>query len=704
MRPRFRVLQVIGSMHPGGAEKVVAQIATGLDPGKYEVRVACVREIGRIGDEVAARGVPVTALMNGRESSPYLTPCSLLRVVRRFRPHVVHSHGIVALTAAGPLAWLGGLPRWVHTFHFGNYPYASPRQMFLERLLSRRASQLVCVAPAQRESIVSHHRLAPERLVVIPNGVGASRFAGDEEARRSKRAELGLSVADFVVGTVCVLSEQKGIGYLLEAAHGLAGRCTGMKLLVVGSGPLENELREQARRFGLSDQVLFTGWRSDVEQILAAIDVFVMPSLWEAMPLALLEAMAARRAIVVTDVGDNAEIVAHGDCATLVRPHDAAGLADAIKALHSDRGLAAGLGERAHARFSRHYDVARMLESHARLYRPTGPAPRLRDRVRYAARRASNVHVPDGEPDIFLFATPRGGSTWLMEIIASQPGMKFYDEPLNPRRADVAHGGWIRDYETLMPDSGDAGRVVEFLRGLQRGRHGYMNPTPLRPLHRFRTSRIVFKIHEIEHLMGAVTEQCGGIAVCLVRHPIATSLSRRSLPRLDLFLGSEHYSSLLGDARMAEARRIAASGSHLQRAAVSWCFENFEALTATPPGFLLVAYEELVLNPGRAADLLLRHLSLPDRDRMIEAFGRPASNISMSGVGTASALRRGASDDTRLHLVTKWQAAVTSRETDQVDAILSVFGLDAYEAAEVLPARRFLHFEDTRALAKLREN
>jgi glycosyltransferase involved in cell wall biosynthesis len=691
-------------MHPGGAEKVVAQIATGLDPERYEVRVACVRETGRIGDEVAAHGVPVTPLMNGPESSPYSTPWTLLGVVRRFRPHVVHSHGIVALTAAGPLALLGALPRWVHTFHFGNYPYASRRQMFLERILSRRATKLVCVASSQRDSILRHHRFSPQKVVIIPNGVGASPFGDNEEVRRGKRAELGLSTGDFVVGTVCVLSEQKGIEYLLEAAGDLSSRCAGMRFLVVGSGPLEKELREKSRRLGLSDRVVFTGWRSDIEQILAAIDVFVMPSLWEAMPLALLEAMAARRAIVVTDVGNNAEIVAHGDCAALVRPRDAAGLAGAIEALHADRELAAGMAARALARFNNHYDVKRMIGSHARLYRSIETVAGLKDKVRYAARRISNTHTPGEEPDIFLFATPRGGSTWLMEIIASQPGMKFYDEPLNPRRADVAHGGWIQDYEALMPGSGDADRVIEFLRNLQQGRHGHMNPTPLRPLHRFRTDRIIFKIHEIEHLMGEVTQKCGGIALCLLRHPIATSLSRRLLPRLDLFLESEHYAKLLQDeARMTEARRIAASGSHLQRAAVSWCFENLEALTAPPPGLLLIAYEELVLNPDRSCDLLLDRLSLPDRERMIQAFGRPASNISMSGSRTAALLQRGTSEDTRLHLVSKWQAAIAPQEIAQVDDIMSIFGLDAYKAGEVLPHRKFLHFEDTQARAERRE-
>lgn len=697
---RTRVLQLIGSLHPGGAEKVVAQLATGLDPAVYEVRVACVRERGRIADEIAAQGIPVTTLSQRGAQSPYLTPWRLRDVIREYRPDVVHSHGIIALTAAGPLAFLESLPRWVHTFHFGNYPYPRRRQMLLESWMCRSASQLVCVAQTQRASLIRLHGLAPERVIIVPNGVGANSHLGDETCRSAKRAEFGFLPTDFVVGTICVLSEQKGITYLLDAARQLTRSHTGIKFLIVGSGPLETELRKQARRDGLEEIVRFAGWRADVEQLHAAIDAFVMPSLWEAMPLALLEAMAARRPIVVTDVGDNSEFVAQGECGIVVKPGDPDALAASIELLLADRGLAMRLASNALRRFETRFGTDRMVESYARLYEPAPGPPGPKTRLRFLARRLANVHSPGSEPDVFLFATPRGGSTWLMEIIASQPGMKYYDEPLNPRRPDVAHGGWIRDFQALMPETADPERIVEFLRGLQQGKHGYMNPTPCRPGHRLLTDRIVFKIHEIEHLMGAVTRECNAVAVCLLRHPISNSLSRHALPRLELFLASPFYSELLGDdSRVNEIRRIAASGNHLQRALVSWCYENFLALKSPPPGLLMVTYEELVLSPESSCDLLIRRLRLPDRRRMLAAFDRPASNIAMSGPGTAAAMGGADPAERRLRLVSRWRDEVGPRDIAQAAEVMLLFGLDAYSPDGLLAKPRYLHFQDTVALA-----
>jgi glycosyltransferase involved in cell wall biosynthesis len=365
---RIRVLQLVGSLHPGGEERVVVQLATGLDPSRYDARVICVREKGQFAQDISAAGIPVSTLVSDDRQSRYLTPWYLLRAIRKFVPHIVHSHGIIALTAAGPLAMPRLLPRWIHTFHFGNYPYAVKRHMHVERILCKRASQLVCVADAQRDAILRLHRLAPEKAVVVRNGVEPNRFVDDIVVRRAKRAELGYGDEDFVVGAICVLSKQKGIACLLESARAVLRRSPGTRFLIVGGGPLEAELRQHAERLGLSSHVQFTGWRNDIQELFVAIDVFVMPSLWEAMPLALLEAMAARRPIIVSDVGDNRTLVDQGECALLVKPSDADAVATAINSLYADRKLAYELGTRALRRFRSNFGVDRMLESYEQLY------------------------------------------------------------------------------------------------------------------------------------------------------------------------------------------------------------------------------------------------------------------------------------------------------------------------------------------------
>ena len=316
-------------------------------------------------------------------------------------------------------------------------------------------------------------------------------------------------------------------------------------------------------------------------------------------------------------------------------------------------------------------------------------------RLKFCVRAIGNLHRPGSKPDILLFATPRGGSTWLMEILSSQPGMKFFDEPLNPRRDYAAPVG-LTSWEQLMPDTGEPEWVIDFLRALQRGKKGALNPTMFTRNHRFVTNRIVFKIHEIEHLMRRVTRECGARAVYLVRHPIANSISRHQLPRLPVFLQSAHYAGLIGDEeKLGEIRSLGSSGSYFQKAIVSWCFENIDALRFKAFDGLLVTYEELVLNPERACDLLLSYFEFSDREAMLGAFERPAENIGMSNRNTIDVMQSSESHVRRYGLVTKWRNQVSDIEISQAAAIMRLFGIDAYEAEDIVAKPAYLLFPDT---------
>ncbi len=323
----------------------------------------------------------------------------------------------------------------------------------------------------------------------------------------------------------------------------------------------------------------------------------------------------------------------------------------------------------------------------------------LSRRFRHLAKACSNIHRQGTLPDIFLFATPRSGSTWLMEVIASQPGFKYYDEPLSPRRENVRYGGIISDYSCLMPESGNSDRIIEFLKGLQSGRHGYMNPPPFRRNHRFLTNRIVFKIHEIEHLMRRVATECNSQLIYLLRHPIATSLSRTVQPRLELFLRSEHYANLLGTSKLRrEIHEVATKGSPLQRAIVSWCFENLDVLRRADDDCLIVTYEELVLNPAKSCDLLATHFDLPDLGALQSAYERPAVNIQMSRADTIAAMNRQDPGVRRNELVSKWHARVSPAQYEQAGQVTAMFGIDAYDVRKSLASPRYLHFQDTPSL------
>jgi hypothetical protein len=319
-------------------------------------------------------------------------------------------------------------------------------------------------------------------------------------------------------------------------------------------------------------------------------------------------------------------------------------------------------------------------------------------RVKFALSAISNVHRQGPEQNILLFATPRGGSTWVMEILASQPGIKYFDEPFNIRRANVAHTKLFTGWEDLMPDTNSPDALVRYMNDLAANRYPHMNPPPFRPLHRFRTDRIVFKLHELEHLVGTLAARCNAQVVYLLRHPVPTTLSRAVFPRLELFLQSPHYRGLIGDDRkLREIDNLVAHGSHLERGVVSWCYENIVPLQHRDFDGLFITYEEMVVNPVRSCDLLLERLHFRDRRAMLAAFDQPAANIAMSKTVTRSMFTDADERTRRSYLVSKWLQRVTPAERTAVSNILALFEIDTYAADDPLP-RQHLHFDDTRQM------
>jgi glycosyltransferase involved in cell wall biosynthesis len=366
----LRVLQIIAGMNIGGAENVVMTIAQRLDRKKFTAGLCCTKALGVLAERlnIETPDVDVMLARTSRSLLRYAAPLAVHKTIAQFRPDVVHTHGVTALLQTGPLAMTGFLPPWVHTFHFGNYDnLGKSRAYAAEAYLSRFASRLIAVSEAQRASIIRHHHLDGDRIGTIVNGV-VPRPTPNRCASSCKRAELGFAPTDIVVGTIAVLNEQKGVAFLLRAIRQLLDAGSPAKFLIVGGGPCEAALRAEAQTLGLGPNVVFTGWRQDAGELLQALDVFVMSSLWEAMPMALLEAMAAKRAIVVTDVGENRRIVEDGECGVVVPPRDAEALAAGMTTLVRDRQLRERLGDAAHLRHHAHYSVDRMVAAYEDLY------------------------------------------------------------------------------------------------------------------------------------------------------------------------------------------------------------------------------------------------------------------------------------------------------------------------------------------------
>jgi glycosyltransferase involved in cell wall biosynthesis len=252
----------------------------------------------------------------------------------------------------------------VHTFHFGNYPYDSWRHHVLEGLCARAADRLIAVGREQRRRIQATYGLPESRIDVIWNGVAV-------EAPTSGvafRTEVGTGDR-LLIGTIAKLIEQKGLDELLRVAQRCRDAGHQMQFVIVGEGPLRPTLERRRSELGLEDTVAITGWLPNAAvRALPAFDVFFQPSRWEAMSIAVLEAMASGKAIVATRVGDNAHVLEHDISGLLVDSGDTQGMVDAL-ARAGDSELRLRLGQAAQAVYEQKFTLEHMIRGYENVYR-----------------------------------------------------------------------------------------------------------------------------------------------------------------------------------------------------------------------------------------------------------------------------------------------------------------------------------------------
>lgn len=365
---KIKILHVIDSLGVGGMERVVVDVANGLDLGRFEQTVCCLSRRGELADQLRD-DVRCIDLGKG-DKADRLMPLKLARVIRRERPDIVHSQSWSGVDTALATLLTPGV-KLVHSEHGRNYPHWQ-RQPLLRRLARRgvyqRADAVFAISAEVREFYCRQTGFPVERMGVIPNGIDLRRI--HEADARGVREELGISPDDFVLGTVARLDLTKDTISLARAfaAVALEHRKPKLKLLIVGEGEERAHLEEFVRRMNLDCAVLFAGMRRDVPRLLRAMDVFALSSVSEGMPLTVLEAMAARLPVVATNVGALPELVEEGKTGFLVPIRHAAALSDKLEVFLANRQLVKTFGEAARRKVEREFSIEQMLQSYAELY------------------------------------------------------------------------------------------------------------------------------------------------------------------------------------------------------------------------------------------------------------------------------------------------------------------------------------------------
>jgi glycosyltransferase involved in cell wall biosynthesis len=351
---RVRVARIITRLNVGGPAIQAMLLTRRLDPGRYESTLItglpgrAEGDMSLLRPEAGVRPIIVPEL--ARRISPADDVIAFFRLVallRRSRPHIVHTHMAKAGLLGRVAARIAGVPVVLHTFH-GNvlqgYFGSAPSRMILlvERALARLSTRVIAISDRQAREIEELGLARGERIERVPLGLDLAPFLSAPSG--ALRRELGLAPDAALVGIVARLVPIKAVDVFLDAAARVAAADARAAFVVVGDGELRAELERRARALGLGGRVTFLGWRADLPAIYADLDVLALTSRNEGTPVSVIEGLASGRAVVATAVGGVPDIVIDGRTGSLARPGDAEDVARRILDLLGDPARRRSLG------------------------------------------------------------------------------------------------------------------------------------------------------------------------------------------------------------------------------------------------------------------------------------------------------------------------------------------------------------------------
>ncbi len=334
VKMKTNVVHLVEKLGIGGLEKVVATLASNLNKEKYNVSVWCLRKGGFFADKLIEEGIDVKILGISTSRNP-IAIYKLYKLLKRHKIDLIHTHAYSAGTIGRISAFLAGVSVIISHNH-SVYDYYHKYFRLVEWALSHITDRIICISDRVRKSTNRTQGISAEKLITIHNGINSIGPVQKKAITKLKK-ELRIPPGHTVISTITHMEEHKGVSYLIQSASRICKSRENLIFLLVGEGAQEEELKELCVSLKIEENVVFTGERSDIPEILSLTDIFVLPSVREGLSLSILEAMASGKPVIATSVGGIPEVVSDGVSGILVRPKNPYALHDAIVELLDDK-------------------------------------------------------------------------------------------------------------------------------------------------------------------------------------------------------------------------------------------------------------------------------------------------------------------------------------------------------------------------------
>ncbi|MGB5745825.1 MAG: glycosyltransferase [Desulfobacterales bacterium] len=362
---RRKVLHIVEDLGIGGLERVVESIALGLDKKKYEVQVWCLSRGGAIAEALAKEGMMIKVL----GMSSYHHPIQVLKLAKLLwlsKIDIVHTHGYfggIFGRLAAIIARTPSIFAHVHTSYFG----FKKRNIFVDKILSYFTNKIISVSGATKEFVCNFEGINAQKVCVIYNGADPKKSPKKKKAM--DRNTFGFSKEDFVIVTVASLVKNKGHRVIINAIQRVLKKNSSIKLLIVGDGPLKNELEDFVIDSRLGSHIRFAGLREDVFPLLNLADLFILATIErEGLGVSIIEAMSAGLPVIGTSIGGIPELIENQINGLLVAPGDPYELAVAIERLASDKDQRRNLATQGKKKYEQKFTAVNMVKQIELLY------------------------------------------------------------------------------------------------------------------------------------------------------------------------------------------------------------------------------------------------------------------------------------------------------------------------------------------------